>query len=71
MVKNSFQERKIDISYRVKKNVRSPVAYTICYSAKSTLKQFYKFIYHDVSRSMYYERKHAIFTKNWDKLIYK
>jgi len=71
MAEQNFPLRKIDISYRVKNGIKSPVAHVICYSAKSVVKQFFNFIYHDVSQALYYEYKYNIFVKNWDKLIYK
>lgn len=71
MSENGFPKRKIYVSYSFKNEIRIPNAHVICYSAKNTVKQFYYFIYSNVLNNMYYERKHAFFIKNWDKLIYK
>lgn len=71
MAKNDFPLRKIDVSYTIKNEIKTSNAHVICYSAKSTVRQFYDFIYNKVSYHMYYERKHNFFIHNWDKLIYK
>jgi hypothetical protein len=71
MANNDFPSRTIDISYREKNGVKFPVSHVICYSAKSIVKHFFEFIYHDVPPKMYYSRKYQIFKDNWDKLKYK
>lgn len=71
MAENNFPLRKIDISYTIKNGIKISNAHVICYSAKSTVRQFFDFIYNNVSNHMYYECKHNFFINNWDKLIYK
>ena len=69
MANNGFALRKIDTSHLRKES--KPRAYFICYSSKSSVKQFYEFIYNNTTEVIYYTRKKLIFDNNQDKLKYK
>ena len=68
MANNGFALRKIDTSHLLKES--KPRAYFICYSSKSSVKQFYEFIYNNTTEVIYYTRKKWIFDNNQDKLNY-
>ncbi len=69
LANNGFELRKIDTSHLLKES--KPRAYFICYSSKTSVRQFYEFIYNNVSEDIYYTRKKAIFDCNFDTLDYK
>ena len=71
MYQAGFQKRKIDIHYIKKDNIKISNHHVICYSSKSSVKQFFSFIYENVPESMYYCRKHDFFLSNWARLEYK
>ncbi len=72
MFSNGFPLLKISTRYSEKDDgTKMPNHNVICYSAKSTVKHFFNFIYSGVPEKIYYNRKYNKFLDNLGKLEYR